>query len=290
MKKSFYCIILLSMVRMSFTMLYAQSVNLLKNLDQKCIHIAAHRGAHIAYPENSIAAIEEAIRLGASVVELDVRATKDGVLVLMHDKTVNRTTSGEGEVGKHTYAEIQKMHLRGATDGEMSNLFIPTLQEALRICKGKIIVDLDFKEERREFVAKTYDLIAQEGMEDQVLFFLYDYKEMPGIYKRNPKITIFPRARSMKDLTAILKMKMTSIIHIDDSFTEVDRLNVLRKEGIYLWMNSLGDDDEKASREGAKMYQSFLEKHPYVRIVQTDYPDLWAEAIATHSEVNRSQE
>lgn len=264
---------------MSLTVLYAQSVNLLKNLNQKSMHIAAHRGGHLSYPENSIPAIEEAIRLGASVVELDVRATKDGVLVLLHDKTLNRTTNGVGEVGQQTYAEIQKIRLRGVRDGEITELPIPTLQEVLRICKGKIIVDLDFKEERKEFVAKTYDLIAAEGMEDQVLFFLYDYRDMPSIYKLNSKITIFPRARSMKDLTAILKMKLTSIIHLDDSFTDVDRLNVLRKEGIYFWMNSLGDDDEKASREGVKAYQTFLEKYPFVRIVQTDYPGLWAEAI-----------
>ncbi|WP_454879428.1 glycerophosphodiester phosphodiesterase family protein [Sphingobacterium detergens] len=279
MKKMLFSTFLLSIIISSTTSLYAQSVDLLKRLEQKSLHIVAHRGAHLAYPENSIAAIEEAIRLGASVVELDVRATKDGVLVLMHDKTVNRTTSGEGEVGKHTYAEIQKMHLRGATDGEMSNLFIPTLQEALRICKGKIIVDLDFKEERREFVAKTYDLIAQEGMEDQVLFFLYDYKEMPGIYKRNPKITIFPRARSMKDLTAILKMKMTSIVHLDESFTDAKKLNTMRQQGIYFWMNSLGEYDDEARQEGKDIYRSFLEKYPFVRLIQTDYPNLWQEVL-----------
>lgn len=279
MKKMLFSTFLLSIIISSTTSLYAQSVDLLKRLEQKSLHIVAHRGAHLAYPENSIAAIEEAIRLGASVVELDVRATKDGVLVLMHDKTVNRTTSGEGEVGKHTYAEIQKMYLRGATDGEMSNLFIPTLQEALRICKGKIIVDLDFKEERREFVAKTYDLIAQEGMEDQVLFFLYDYKEMPGIYKRNPKITIFPRARSMKDLTAILKMKMTSIVHLDESFTDTKKLNTMRQQGIYFWMNSLGEYDDEARQEGKDIYRSFLEKYPFVRLIQTDYPNLWQEVL-----------
>ncbi|WP_223583816.1 glycerophosphodiester phosphodiesterase family protein [Sphingobacterium sp. GVS05A] len=279
MKKMLFSTFLLSIIISSTTSLYAQPVDLLKRLEQKSLHIVAHRGAHLAYPENSIAAIEEAIRLGASVVELDVRATKDGVLVLMHDKTVNRTTSGEGEVGKHTYAEIQKMHLRGATDGEMSNLFIPTLQEALRICKGKIIVDLDFKEERREFVAKTYDLIAQEGMEDQVLFFLYDYKEMPGIYKRNPKITIFPRARSMKDLTAILKMKMTSIVHLDESFTDTKKLNTMRQQGIYFWMNSLGEYDDEARQEGKDIYRSFLEKYPFVRLIQTDYPNLWEEVL-----------
>lgn len=279
MKKMLFSTFLLSIIISSTTSLYAQSVDLLKRLEQKSLHIVAHRGAHLTYPENSIAAIEEAICLGASVVELDVRATKDGVLVLMHDKTLNRTTSGEGEVGKHTYAEIQKMHLRGATDGEMSNLFIPTLQEALRICKGKIIVDLDFKEERREFVAKTYDLIAQEGMEDQVLFFLYDYKEMPGIYKRNPKITIFPRARSMKDLIAILNMKMTSIVHLDESFTDTKKLNTMRQQDIYFWMNSLGEYDDEARQEGKDIYRSFLEKYPFVRLIQTDYPNLWQEVL-----------
>ncbi|MFA4975952.1 glycerophosphodiester phosphodiesterase family protein [Sphingobacterium paramultivorum] len=280
MKKILFSTILLSMIVSSTTHLYAQSNDLIKKLDQKSLHVAAHRGAHLEQPENSIAAIEEAIRQGASVVEVDVRATKDGVLVLMHDKTVNRTTTGQGEVAKQTYAELQLLHLRKKANGEASDHVIPTLSEALRVAKGKILVDLDFKEERKEFIKKTYALVEQEGMEDQVLFFLYDYKDMPKIYKLNPTITLFPRARSMKDLTAILKMKLTSIVHLDESFTDTEKLNALRQQGIYFWMNSLGEYDEKAKQEGREAYRSFLEKYPFVRLIQTDHPSLWREVLS----------
>ena len=279
MKKILFSTILLSMIVSSTTHLYAQSNDLIKKLDQKSLHVAAHRGAHLEQPENSIAAIEEAIRQGASVVEVDVRATKDGVLVLMHDKTVNRTTTGQGEVAKQTYAELQQLHLRKKTNGEASDHVIPTLSEALRVAKGKILVDLDFKEDRKEFIKKTHALVEQEGMEDQVLFFLYDYKDMPKIYKLNPTITLFPRARSIKDLEAILKMKLTSIVHLDESFTDTEKLNALRQQGIYFWMNSLGEYDEKAEKEGKQAYRSFLEKYPYVRLIQTDHPGLWHEVL-----------
>ncbi|MGJ1227641.1 glycerophosphodiester phosphodiesterase family protein [Sphingobacterium siyangense] len=280
MKKILFSTILLSMIVSSTTHLYAQSNDLIKKLDQKSLHVAAHRGAHLEQPENSIAAIEEAIRQGASVVEVDVRATKDGVLVLMHDKTVNRTTTGQGEVAKQTYAELQQLHLRKKANGEASDHVIPTLSEALRVAKGKILVDLDFKEDRKEFIKKTYALVEQEGMEDQVIFFLYDYKDMLKIYKLNPTITLFPRARSMKDLEAILKMKLTSIVHLDESFTDTEKLNALRQQGIYFWMNSLGEYDDKAEREGKSAYRSFLEKYPFVRLIQTDHPSLWREVLS----------
>ena len=153
------------------------------------------------------------------------------------------------------------------------------MSEALRVAKGKIIVDLDFKEDRKEFIKKTYELIAQEGMEDEVLFFLYDYKDMPKIHKLNPRVTLFPRARSMKDLNAILKMKITSIVHLDESFIDTEKLNALYQQGIYFWMNSLGEYDEKAEKEGKQVYRSFLEKYPFVRLIQTDHPALWHEVL-----------
>lgn len=280
MKKILFCSVLLSMLVCSTATLFGQSIDLLKKLEQRSLHIAAHRGGHHEQPENSIPAIEEAIRLGASVVEVDVRATKDGVLVLMHDKTINRTTNGVGEVAKHTYAEIQQMHLRTSAGEGITPLTVPTLADVLQVCRGKILVDIDFKEERKEFIKKTYDLIAQQGMEDQVLFFLYDYKDMPAIYSLNPRITLFPRAHSMKELAAIMKLKMTTVIHLDESFTDTAQLNFLRMQGLFFWMNSLGEYDEKANLQGKDFYQSFVNRYPFVRLVQTDNPGLWAQFIA----------
>lgn len=68
------------------------------NNNPEKILVAAHRATHQNYPENSIAAILESIRLGVDIIELDVRATKDGKLVVIHDRTVVRTTNGTGKV------------------------------------------------------------------------------------------------------------------------------------------------------------------------------------------------
>ena len=259
----------------------AQSAVLLAKLQEQAIHVAAHRAAHNHAPENSIAAIDAAIEQGVSIIELDVRATKDGVLVLMHDQKLDRTTNGKGKISEYSYAEIQQLYLRETSHGELTTQRIPTFQEALQRCKGKAIIDIDYKEDRDGFIEKTYALIAQEGMDDQVLFFLYDYKKqkMPKLHALNPKITLFPRARNMEELRKIIALDLTRVIHLDESFTEVDALNAWKEQGYFLWMNSLGDADAQAAKDGAVVYINFLKQFPFVRIVQTDAPELWQKLL-----------
>ncbi|WP_437918333.1 glycerophosphodiester phosphodiesterase family protein [Sphingobacterium sp. LRF_L2] len=260
----------------------AQSQLLLDKLNKNERHVAAHRGAHIDYPENSIASIQEAIRLGVSIVEVDVRSTKDGVLVLMHDNTVDRTTTGKGKISELTFEEVQALSLRKEPHGEISEHRIPTLNEVLLFCKGKCIIDLDFKEEKEEYIHPTFELIEKVGMEDEVLFFLYDHRDMERVHRINPSITLFPRARSMKDLHEILKTNLTKIIHIDESFRDHERLLKLKSQGVYFWMNSLGDFDEKAELEGEKVYKAFLMAYPFVNIIQTDHPALWNQTLISY--------
>jgi len=74
--------------------------------------VVAHRVDWLNVPENSIPAIQNCIEKGIDIVEIDVRKTKDGQLILMHDKTVNRTTDGNGVITEMTFADIRKLHLR----------------------------------------------------------------------------------------------------------------------------------------------------------------------------------
>ncbi|WP_315823721.1 glycerophosphodiester phosphodiesterase family protein [Paraflavitalea speifideaquila] len=113
------------------------------NTHSRVVLVAAHRGAHLEAPENSMAAFRKAIDLGIDIIELDVRCTKDGVLVCMHDKTVNRTTNGKGAVDSFTFEEIRQLRLKH--NGQVTDEQIPTLEEALLLAKGKILVDLDIK-------------------------------------------------------------------------------------------------------------------------------------------------
>ncbi|MGE0708805.1 MAG: glycerophosphodiester phosphodiesterase family protein [Planctomycetota bacterium] len=100
--------------------------------------VIAHRGAHRDHPENGLAAIRRAIELGCDYVELDVRQTRDGALVLMHDAEVDRTTDGRGKVAALSLAELRGLTLDGGGR-------VPTFAEALRACRGRIGVYVDHK-------------------------------------------------------------------------------------------------------------------------------------------------
>ena len=93
--------------------------------------ISAHRGENGVFPENTIAGFEEAVRLGASQIEFDVRHTRDGIAVIMHDESVNRTTNGSGKVADLTFAEIRSLDAGVKKDARFAGMKIPTLEEAL---------------------------------------------------------------------------------------------------------------------------------------------------------------
>lgn len=114
----------------------------LLSADREYVFVAMHRGDWRNFPENSKGAILSAIRLGADIVELDVRRTKDGRFVLNHDATLDRTTTGKGRVSDFTLEEIKKLKLRDAR-GRPTDCEVLTLEEALAITRGKILVNLD---------------------------------------------------------------------------------------------------------------------------------------------------
>jgi len=237
--------------------------------DSTRIWVAAHRGGHLTVPENSLGAIDEAVQAGADVVEIDVRETRDGVMVLMHDRQLDRTTTGKGEVGTFTYAETQQLYL--THNGQATHYRVPTFREALAYAKDRVMVDIDFKVDGMEARKRAYAVIRELGMESQVLFFLYDYTEMDTLYTINPRIKMMPRAYNDDQMRKIIDKDLTDIIHVDPSFENSPLLPEAYNRGIRLWMNSLGDTDRKAS-DSQSVYEDFLRRYKYIRAVQTDYP------------------
>ena len=108
---------------------------------EKNIFVAAHRGFRSKFPENTMCAFREAIKLGVDQIETDIRITKDGELVLIHDATLERTTNGTGKVYDYTLAELKRLD---AGNGEQ----IPTLRELFALVKDHptMTLDLEFKE------------------------------------------------------------------------------------------------------------------------------------------------
>lgn len=129
--------------------------------------ITAHRGASYAAPENTFAAIEKAIGLGADYVELDVRITKDGQIVLIHDRTLNRTTNGRGELWDFTLEELRGLDAGSWFGGEFRGEPIPTLREVIELVKGRVRLNIEIKVSREEpeIVGKVVDIVRSEKFE-----------------------------------------------------------------------------------------------------------------------------
>ncbi len=157
----------------SFTSFAATHVDKLREKfasgDRSYVFVAMHRGDWRNYPENSIDAIKSCIELGADVVELDVSRTKDGHFVLSHDDTLDRATTGKGKVEEHTLAELKDVRLRageGGPDAPATKYGILTLEEALDVTRGKILINIDkFVRYPREIL----DLVKAKGCISNVL-------------------------------------------------------------------------------------------------------------------------
>ncbi|MEL7160777.1 MAG: glycerophosphodiester phosphodiesterase family protein [Bacteroidota bacterium] len=132
------------------------------------VPVVSHRGDWRYAPENSLQAIQRCIDLGVDVVEVDVRLTKDGHLVLMHDKTVDRTTNGKGKLSSLTLAEVRELRLKNACGARGSRIPVPTLEEAMLLARGKIMINLDKTE--GETVREAYDVLKKTGTVDHAIF------------------------------------------------------------------------------------------------------------------------
>ncbi len=118
---------------------------LLRYTPERIPLVSAHRGGPVAgYPENCLATFENTIRQAHSLIEFDVQLSKDDSLVVMHDPTLDRTSTGTGNLHDYTFAELRQLNLKD-NNGQVTGYRIPTLSEVLRWAKGKTILTVDVK-------------------------------------------------------------------------------------------------------------------------------------------------
>jgi len=141
-----------------------------------------HRGTKKFAPENTLAAHEAALALGARAIEFDVRFTQDNHAIVIHDAIVNRTTDGRGWVKNMTLAEIKALDAGSWKAPQFAGEKIPTLREALRNIKERAIVDIDFKGGPTTSGERLLDLLDEEG------------------FRNGPLVTIFARPHHVKRL------------------------------------------------------------------------------------------
>lgn len=135
------------------------------------IWVIAHRGASKDAPENTLSAFALAIEQGADMIELDVRLSKDGQIVVFHDKVLQRTSDGEGRMDHLTLAELQKLDAGGWFDSRFAGEKIPSLREVLELCSGRIMLNIEIK---KDAVSRNDDLI-----ERRLVGLLEEYDMLP---------------------------------------------------------------------------------------------------------------
>jgi glycerophosphoryl diester phosphodiesterase len=229
--------------------------------------IAAHRGDHVIYPENTLAAYEEAIRNEADYVEIDLRTTKDGELVSMHDGTINRMTDGKGNVKDFTLNELEQLKVKSKDTTDKTVYRIATFKQILTVCKNKINIYLDFKAADPE---QAYQMIKQYGMEKQVLVYINSAAQFTGWRKAAPKM---PLMLSMPDSVKTVAA-MESFINkyqpdiLDGSYNQYsnDMVALAAKYNIPAW------PDIQSAGEGPNDWNKALEKG--LKGLQTDHPAL----------------
>ena len=264
--------------------------------DSRSTHVmvAAHRGDWMNHPENSLAAIDSAIKMGCEIIEIDLRMTKDGVFVLMHDKTVDRTSNGVGKVDHLTYAELAALRLRDRHGG-LTDHPIPTLEQAINLARGRALLYLD----------KTEDMLPQLHLELVRLDakgFCLTYGRHPAeelLAKHQPYITGINYLPKVGDATAtpdqyiaaLRKALDPPVFLVDFKSPDspiVGQMRNLSSGGVRVWASPLWDDiaggktDDKAMTDPDGNW-GWLVNHG-ASILCTDRP---AELIAYLQKIGR---
>ena len=130
---------------------------------QKVSQVIAHRGASAERPECTMASTRRAIEVGATAVEVDVRRSRDGRLFILHDATLERTTNGAGPANERTLAELQQLDAGSHFDEKYRGERIPSLVEVARLCRGKIDLLLDLKEQGEAYDRQVAEVIRLHG-------------------------------------------------------------------------------------------------------------------------------
>lgn len=229
----------------------------------KNIIVIAHRGAHRTVPENTLASLEKAIEIGCDYVELDVRRTKDGVLVLMHDASVNRMTNGKGKIEDLTYDQIRPLEIRAKTAAGRGQK-LPTFDEFLARAKGRMKLYVDHK---KAPPAEVLALIEKHGMLKDVVV----YNGSPSIlreYKRlAPSVWIMPdHPRSIEAIAALAKdLKPETMDGSIKDWTAAE-VEAAHRAGCQVWVDNITPLDNAAGiKQAVEMG---------VDAIQTDNPEV----------------
>ena len=230
-----------------------------KRLPTWPVEVSYHRGANRYAPENTLASIKTAVALGADYAEIDIRTTKDGKFVLMHDSTVNRTTDGKGKVNDLTLDEVRKLDAGAWFGKPFAGTRVPTLDEALAALGNKTGIYLDAKDIAPEALLAA---IKDHGLFDRhVVYQSAEY--CTRLKKLDARVRPLPPLKAVADLEKVAEVKPYGV---DASWRILSKemIAACHEKGIKVFSDALGFN------ETVEQYRKAMGWG--IDLIQTDYP------------------
>ena len=242
--------------------------------------VSAHRGGpYPGFPENAIETFANVLKYTPTIIELDVAMTKDGVLVLMHDDKLDRTTTGKGLVSESTYAEVQELYLKDE-DGTITDFKVPTLEEALIWSKGKALLTVDIKQSVP--YEKIIEAVRETESEAHAALITYSFAAAKKLHYMAPELMLSVTIRNMEEIQRMEEsgIPWTRVIAFTGVAERPQEFNkALHEKGVFTILGVLGNLDKSAIARGDQLYASLVQKG--ADILATDRPIEAAAAIKT---------
>ena len=258
--------------------------------DESSVIVVAHRADWRNFPENSLEAIQSAIEMGVDMLEIDVQRTKDGVLILMHDHNLDRTTTGSGNIGDTNWEDIAKLNLKDH-QGNVTTYKVPKLEDALLACKDRIMINLD-KADR--YFDEVFALLEKTGTTNLIVMKggqpANEVKEKFGKYLEKviymPVVSIDkPESeQAIHDFLNDLKPVAFELCWNNPESQVPAKMEKALKGRSLIWYNTLwdwlcaGHNDDKAVEDPDGTWGYMIDTLG-ARILQTDRPQLMIEYL-----------
>ena len=215
------------------------------------LYVVAHRGAHIGIPENTLAAYKAAIAMGVDFVEVDLRTTKDGHIVSIHNKDIDSYVSNreQGLVSEMTLEQLKRLDIGSRISPQWKNERIPTFDEILGLCKGRVGIYLDLKDAS---VDKLVSIVKKWEMVEQVLWYADD-DELERVAELCPDCIVMPDPGPEENLPKVIERFQPLVVAA-------------------VWRYYSGNFVTECHRAGA------------IVIVDESTPSCWEDAIAWNSD------
>lgn len=233
--------------------------------------VSAHRGGPTkGFPENSTATFANTIKYIPAIIETDIAMSKDSVLVMMHDNTLNRTTTGIGKIGDYSYKELQQLFLKD-TEGTVTSFKIETLDQVLQWGKNKVIYTLDIK--RGVPMKMIVDAVRRNKAERNIIIITYNANQAAEVSKLAPDLLISVSARGKEDVERMeaLGVKAEKMVaFVGTSEPKKETYQYLSSRKIPSILGTMGNIDKSAISKGDDTYYKLIENG--ATILSSDRP------------------